>query len=86
MANPSYMRPDSCFALLKVQTDAFKGYTFRHSSEVRFYRLIFIPRTGLTSTFAGHSPEWASPKDQRAWFANISGAILKPVEQGHDEL
>ena len=33
----------------------------------------------------GHTPDWASPKDQRAWFANISGAILKPAHE-HDEL
>jgi len=26
--------------------------------------------------FAGSSDDWASPKDQRAWFADISGAIL----------
>ncbi|EPQ55437.1 hypothetical protein GLOTRDRAFT_129709 [Gloeophyllum trabeum ATCC 11539] len=26
--------------------------------------------------FGGSSPEWASPKDQRAWFAGVSGAIL----------
>ncbi|KZT27188.1 polysaccharide lyase family 14 protein [Neolentinus lepideus HHB14362 ss-1] len=26
--------------------------------------------------FGGSSPEWASTKDQRAWFAGISGAIL----------
>ncbi|RPD58093.1 hypothetical protein L226DRAFT_546999 [Lentinus tigrinus ALCF2SS1-7] len=35
--------------------------------------------------FGGNSPDWASPKDQRAWFANISGAILHPQTQ-HDEL
>ncbi|KAG6855726.1 hypothetical protein H0H87_011600 [Tephrocybe sp. NHM501043] len=26
--------------------------------------------------FGGKTAEWASPKDQRAWFADISGAIL----------
>ncbi|CAL1711898.1 unnamed protein product [Somion occarium] len=26
--------------------------------------------------FGGHSPEWASPKTQRAWFTNVSGATL----------
>ncbi|KAJ2917708.1 hypothetical protein MD484_g2720, partial [Candolleomyces efflorescens] len=26
--------------------------------------------------FGGSSPEWASPKDQRAWFADITGAIV----------
>ncbi|KAI0073586.1 hypothetical protein K474DRAFT_1666433 [Panus rudis PR-1116 ss-1] len=27
--------------------------------------------------FGGNSPEWASPKNQKAWFTNISGAILR---------
>ncbi|KAF9645933.1 hypothetical protein BDM02DRAFT_3189281 [Thelephora ganbajun] len=26
--------------------------------------------------FGGHTEDWASPKDQRAWFSNVSGAIL----------
>ncbi|PIL32927.1 hypothetical protein GSI_05045 [Ganoderma sinense ZZ0214-1] len=39
----------------------------------------------MQTFFGGHTPDWASPKDQRAWFANISGAILKPA-YGHDEL
>jgi hypothetical protein len=25
----------------------------------------------------GHTAEWASPKDQRAWFSDISGVIIK---------
>ncbi|KAI0090833.1 hypothetical protein BDY19DRAFT_905074 [Irpex rosettiformis] len=41
--------------------------------------------------FGGHLPEWASPKDQNAWFTSISGAILDPETastgvHGHDEL
>ncbi|KAF9019369.1 hypothetical protein BDZ89DRAFT_1103437 [Hymenopellis radicata] len=27
--------------------------------------------------FGGHTPEWASPKDQRAWFKGITGVVLK---------
>ncbi|KAA1476932.1 hypothetical protein DENSPDRAFT_867438 [Dentipellis sp. KUC8613] len=27
--------------------------------------------------FGGHSTDWASPKDQRAWFASVSGAVLR---------
>jgi len=27
--------------------------------------------------FGGHTPEWASPKEQRTWFTGISGAILR---------
>ncbi|TFY63945.1 hypothetical protein EVG20_g6115 [Dentipellis fragilis] len=25
----------------------------------------------------GHSSDWASPKDQRAWFASVSGAVVR---------
>lgn len=34
---------------------------------------------------AGHTEEWACPKDQKAWFTNVSGAILRSVP-AHDEL
>ncbi|XP_006460565.1 hypothetical protein AGABI2DRAFT_203648 [Agaricus bisporus var. bisporus H97] len=27
--------------------------------------------------FGGHSAEWASPKDQRAWFADVTGVIVQ---------
>ncbi|GLB38112.1 hypothetical protein LshimejAT787_0411630 [Lyophyllum shimeji] len=27
--------------------------------------------------FGGHSPEWASPKDQRAWFADVTGVVVQ---------
>ncbi|KAG5641309.1 hypothetical protein DXG03_005542 [Asterophora parasitica] len=27
--------------------------------------------------FGGHTAEWASPKEQRAWFADVSGAIVE---------
>jgi len=27
--------------------------------------------------FGGHEKEWASPKDQKAWFSNFSGSILQ---------
>ncbi|KAK7691402.1 hypothetical protein QCA50_004801 [Cerrena zonata] len=37
--------------------------------------------------FGGHAPEWASPKTQRAWFTNVSGAILTDERGIHrDEL
>jgi len=26
--------------------------------------------------FGGHTQDWASPKDQKAWFTNVSGAVL----------
>ncbi|KAI0667039.1 hypothetical protein C8Q78DRAFT_1056133 [Trametes maxima] len=39
--------------------------------------------------FGGHTTEWASPRDQSAWFASISGAVLAPMSSTHttrDEL
>ncbi|KAG0694767.1 polysaccharide lyase family 14 protein [Suillus ampliporus] len=27
--------------------------------------------------FGGHESDWASPKDQRAWFSDVSGAIIR---------
>lgn len=27
--------------------------------------------------FGGHTEEWASPKDQKAWFRDVTGVILK---------
>jgi len=29
--------------------------------------------------FGGHTQDWASPRDQRAWFASISGAVVNPT-------
>jgi len=29
--------------------------------------------------FGGHTQDWASPRDQRAWFASISGAVVSPT-------
>ncbi|THH19197.1 hypothetical protein EW146_g1929 [Bondarzewia mesenterica] len=29
--------------------------------------------------FGGNKPDWASPKDQRAWFASITGAVVRPI-------
>ncbi|KAI8978175.1 hypothetical protein BD414DRAFT_494807 [Trametes punicea] len=40
--------------------------------------------------FGGHTADWASPDEQRAWFANVSGAIVRPSSERatgyHDEL
>ncbi|KAH9941436.1 hypothetical protein B0H21DRAFT_752716 [Amylocystis lapponica] len=39
--------------------------------------------------FGGHTTEWASPRDQHAWFANVSGAVIRTTGQPaskHDEL
>ncbi|KAI9438462.1 hypothetical protein F5148DRAFT_1261108, partial [Russula earlei] len=27
--------------------------------------------------FGGHTPDWASPRDQKSWFASLSGAVVK---------
>ncbi|KAJ7643653.1 polysaccharide lyase family 14 protein [Roridomyces roridus] len=35
-------------------------------------------RLGPHATFfGGHQVDWASPKDQRAWFADLSGAVIE---------
>lgn len=28
------------------------------------------------TAIAGNKADWASPKDQKAWFADVSGAII----------
>ncbi|KAI0343633.1 hypothetical protein BDW22DRAFT_1191647 [Trametopsis cervina] len=43
----------------------------------------------LQTFFGGHTPEWAAPKEQRAWFASVSGAVLCAAGGDgvrHDEL
>ncbi|PFH53659.1 polysaccharide lyase family 14 protein [Amanita thiersii Skay4041] len=30
----------------------------------------------MQTFFGGHTPDWASPKDQRAWFADVTGVVL----------
>ncbi|KAI0320561.1 hypothetical protein OF83DRAFT_567460 [Amylostereum chailletii] len=36
--------------------------------------------------FGGHTPDWASPCDQRAWFASVTGGIVSAPSRGRDEL
>ena len=46
---------------------------------------LFSVRFSVRYYNVGSSSEWASPRDQKAWFTNISGAILHPLPL-HDEL
>ncbi|KAF8634310.1 hypothetical protein AX17_004262 [Amanita inopinata Kibby_2008] len=46
------------------------GLTLRTSPESRFKGMHF------QTFFGGHTPDWACPKDLRAWFADVSGAII----------
>ncbi|TFK65183.1 hypothetical protein BDN72DRAFT_845832 [Pluteus cervinus] len=46
------------------------GLSFRDSEESRIRGMHF------QTFFGGHTEDWASPKDQRAWFADITGAII----------
>ena len=39
--------------------------------------------TYCTLQRTGNKPDWASPKDQRAWFASITGAIVQPEPEAH---
>ena len=50
--------------------DAFRNF-FRRSVIQSLYSLF-----SLISEL-GHDPDWASPKDQKAWFADITGVILQ---------
>ena len=37
---------------------------------------IFRLTADIPERIIGHTEEWESPKDQKAWFGNVSGAIL----------
>jgi hypothetical protein len=39
--------------------------------------LIMQTVSSLINLLAGHGEDWASPKDQRAWFADITGVIVR---------
>ena len=44
-------------------------------------------RASLINAAPGHTPDWASPCDQRAWFASVTGGVVFPVATaGRDEL
>ncbi|KAJ7574448.1 hypothetical protein C8J56DRAFT_1008035 [Mycena floridula] len=46
------------------------GLTLRDSSEGRIKGMYF------QTFFGGHTADWACPKAQRAWFADVTGAIV----------
>ncbi|KDQ56220.1 polysaccharide lyase family 14 protein [Jaapia argillacea MUCL 33604] len=48
--------------------------TLRESTEA------YIQGLHFQTFFGGNSPDWASPKDQRAWFGNVSGVIISQTE------
>ncbi|KAF9007080.1 hypothetical protein BDQ17DRAFT_1423158 [Cyathus striatus] len=47
-----------------------KELSLRESAESKIKGMHF------QTFFGGHSDDWASPKDQRAWFADITGAVI----------
>ncbi|KAJ7069302.1 polysaccharide lyase family 14 protein [Mycena amicta] len=47
------------------------GLVFRTTDQSR------IKGAHFQTFFGGHTAEWASPKDQRAWFADVTGAIVE---------
>ncbi|KAH7107457.1 hypothetical protein BKA62DRAFT_740324 [Auriculariales sp. MPI-PUGE-AT-0066] len=49
------------------------GLTLRRNSNGR------IRSTVMQSFFGGHEPEWASPKDQKIWFKDLSVAITEQL-------
>ncbi|KAF9222314.1 polysaccharide lyase family 14 protein [Gyrodon lividus] len=48
-----------------------KGLSFREEEASHIKGMHF------QTFFGGHTPDWASPKDQRAWFADVSGIIVR---------
>ncbi|KAJ7160157.1 polysaccharide lyase family 14 protein [Mycena filopes] len=46
------------------------GLTLRDSDSAR------IKGAHFQTFFGGHQDDWASPKDQRAWFADVSGVVI----------
>ncbi|KAJ7017896.1 polysaccharide lyase family 14 protein [Mycena alexandri] len=47
------------------------GLTLRDSESSR------IKGAHFQTFFGGHQDDWASPKDQRAWFADLSGVVIE---------
>ena len=74
-------------ALLSVKTPPHvsKVFTFRLSLEVRVWFGPLLMKLMSNDLETGSTPDWASPKDQRAWFAGVSGAVIIPKRQ-RDEL
>ena len=74
-------------ALLSVKTPPriSKVFIFRHSLEVRVSFDPLLVKLMSNAVKTGSTPDWASPKDQRAWFAGASGAVVVP-ERHRDEL
>ncbi|KAL4246222.1 Polysaccharide lyase 14 [Abortiporus biennis] len=61
------------------------GLSFRDSVHSKSH----VQGLHFQTFFGGHSADWASPQTQKAWFTNISGAILKPsrsISSQRDEL
>ncbi|RDB20738.1 hypothetical protein Hypma_012163 [Hypsizygus marmoreus] len=54
-----------------VEVISVKGLTFRESAEARIKGMHF------QTFFGGHTEDWASPKDQKSWFSDIVGIIVK---------
>ncbi|PPR02089.1 hypothetical protein CVT24_011223 [Panaeolus cyanescens] len=54
-----------------VSVISIDGLCFRESDESKIKGMHF------QTFFGGHSEEWASPKDQRAWFADVTGVIVR---------
>ncbi|EIW80200.1 polysaccharide lyase family 14 protein [Coniophora puteana RWD-64-598 SS2] len=47
------------------------GLILRENADSRIKGIHF------STFFGGHEPEWASPKDLRAWFSDFSGAVIE---------
>lgn len=43
---------------------------------VLFFSIVPLSALADTSWIIGKGPDWASPKDQHAWFADVTGAVI----------
>lgn len=63
--------------VLREQADStIRGMQFQTFFGGEFNASISPSDVSSCATISGHTPEWASPKDQRAWFADVTGAIM----------
>jgi hypothetical protein len=63
------------------ETSHIKGMHFQTFFGGARMLLLFVVWQMITSFSyyhrSGHESDWASPKDQRAWFSDVSGAVIR---------
>jgi hypothetical protein len=60
--------------LRSSEAGKIKGMHFQTFFGGMLQIFLFLPKIKF---LVGHGEDWASPKDQRAWFADITGTIVR---------